>query len=202
VPLDVFCVEQGRWSSGPTKFSSSGQIVAPNVRRAAQGGGGQGGVWSEVASTNQKAGRAPSTGTYQAVAGSPKVQEATKAIEKSMGGVANGKNVVGVVIAIGDEFVWLDRFASPQLFARYWPKLLKSYAASAATFGAERKPNRTPTVREATAFLTERTGKGSFKGDQGVYRLVTYSMPHHKLFELIDLAVQPDAIVHVSKSQK
>src|SRR5271163_3525444 len=41
------------------------------------------------------------------------------------------KNAVGVVVAVNGEIVWADIFASTDLLQRYWPKLVRSYAAEA-----------------------------------------------------------------------
>ncbi|MFL5322415.1 MAG: ARPP-1 family domain-containing protein, partial [Myxococcaceae bacterium] len=39
------------------------------------------------------------------------------------------RNAVGVVVAVNGEIVWADLFASTDLLQKYWPKLVRSYAA-------------------------------------------------------------------------
>ena len=41
------------------------------------------------------------------------------------------KNAVGVVVAVKGEIIWADVFASTNLLEKYWPKLVRSYAAEA-----------------------------------------------------------------------
>ncbi len=41
------------------------------------------------------------------------------------------KNAVGVVVAVNGEIIWADIFASTNLLEKYWPKLVRSYAAEA-----------------------------------------------------------------------
>ena len=41
------------------------------------------------------------------------------------------RNAVGVVVAVNGEIIWADIFASPSLLEKYWPKLVRSYAAEA-----------------------------------------------------------------------
>src|SRR3989442_11698813 len=41
------------------------------------------------------------------------------------------QNAVGVVVAVGGQIVWADIFASTNLLEKYWPKLVRSYAAEA-----------------------------------------------------------------------
>ena len=50
---------------------------------------------------------------------------------RSLMGELRDKNAVGVVVAVNGQIVWADIFASTDLLQRYWPKLVRSYAAEA-----------------------------------------------------------------------
>src|SRR5260221_8473221 len=50
LPLDVFCVEHGRWTGGNSQFVSSKTIVHPSVREKAAVDQEQTEVWSDVSS--------------------------------------------------------------------------------------------------------------------------------------------------------
>ena len=47
------------------------------------------------------------------------------------------RNAVGVVVAVNGRMIWADMFASTALLEKYWPKLIRSYAAEALTAGQE-----------------------------------------------------------------
>jgi len=48
LPLDVFCVEHGRWTGGSDKFAAARTIVKPSVREKAAVDQDQGQVWAAV----------------------------------------------------------------------------------------------------------------------------------------------------------
>jgi len=151
LPLNVFCVEHGRWSAG-SQFSAAKTMVHPSVREQAAVAQSQMQVWESV--------RKGSTATVSAAAPAPRIAAsdlaavmAESAPTQSYKGVyANsrvgvsvdsfveqvqrrfahataglkGRHVVGVVVAYGGEVAWSDIFASNELFAAYWTKLLRS----------------------------------------------------------------------------
>ncbi|MEQ1934517.1 MAG: DUF6569 family protein, partial [Fimbriimonadaceae bacterium] len=103
VTMSVFCVEHNRWQGSDAKFTnykgttgatgatgatgstgSGGALADISVRGAAQGGGGQGRVWAEVANKNAKVSAAPATGTYQATLASPKAQTNSQEYSKAI----------------------------------------------------------------------------------------------------------------------
>jgi len=43
------------------------------------------------------------------------------------------RNAVGVVVAVDGRLIWADLFASTALLEKYWPKLIRSYAAGSLT---------------------------------------------------------------------
>jgi hypothetical protein len=61
LPLDVFCVEHGRWTGGSDEFVAAKTIVKPSVREKAAVDQDQGKVWAAV--------RGEGGGSYQAGAG-------------------------------------------------------------------------------------------------------------------------------------
>src|SRR5215475_4861307 len=193
LPLDVFCVEHGRWSQG-TNFNAAKTIVHPSVREQAAMKKNQSDVWTSV-TAGTTAPAAPSSAPAAAVSRdalslaveaeaptqsyskiyesrrvAPSVDAMVNEVERRFKRVTaglKGERVVGVVVAYGGEVAWSDIFASADLFEHYWVKLLRSYAVEAVA---------RPTLREVAAkedaqeFLQRLNGRETTESEPGVYR--------------------------------
>jgi hypothetical protein len=195
LPLDVFCVEHGRWSNG-SQFAAAKTMVHPSVREKAAVDQEQKEVWSAVrngTTFDSRASGAPaasprisSSDLSAIVGGAAPTQSYQKIYEGSRVGQSvdsfvrelqarfaratsglKGERVVGVVVAYGGEAAWSDIFASGHLFERYWSKLLRSYAVEAMA---------RPTFREVAShdaardFLRRLSGRELQESEPGVYR--------------------------------
>jgi len=192
LPLDVFCVEHGRWT-GSSQFAAALTIVHPSVREKAAVDQKQTDVWAAVrnGTTAAKPAAAPppriSTQNLQtAIAGNGRTEAYEKIYESRAVGVSidgfvdevqrrfaqatsglKNERVVGVVMAYGGEVAWSDIFASGELFDHYWRKLLRSYAVEALT----RPTYRQAATREnASEFLRRLNGRETQETEPGVYR--------------------------------
>jgi len=192
LPLDVFCVEHGRWT-GSSQFAAARTIVHPSVREKAAVDQKQAEVWDAVrsGSTLKASPAAPSprvttrdiqgaiasngrTEAYEQIYQSRAVgvsiddfvDEVQRRFSQATSGLKN-ERVVGVVVAYGGEVAWSDIFASGDLFDHYWRKLLRSYAVEALT---------RPTYRQAASrdnaneFLRRLNGRETQETEPGVYR--------------------------------
>jgi hypothetical protein len=196
LPLDVFCVEHGRWSSG-LQFTAANTMVHPSVREQAAVNQSQTEVWDSVrkgttatsadinAAAAAPAPRIAARDLADVVASAP-TQSYSKIYQHSRVGVSvddfvdeiqrrfaratsggKGEHIVGVVVAYGGEVAWSDIFASSDLFHHYWTKLLRSYAVEALA---------RPTLREvasrddADEFLRRLRGREQVESEPGVYR--------------------------------
>jgi hypothetical protein len=192
LPLDVFCVEHGRWSSGAS-FTDAKTIVHPSVREQATFQRDQGRVWNAVrsgttAEATASAGAArlaapriartiqdeAPTESYQKIYESREVrgsvetymEEVQRRFAREISGL-KGEHVVGVVVAYGGEVAWSDIFASSDLFQQYWKKLLRSYVVEAlARPGYHEVASR----ENAGEFLRRLNGRIHEETEPGVYR--------------------------------
>jgi hypothetical protein len=103
-----------------------------------------------------------------------------------------GERVVGVVIAYGGEVAWSDIFASPQLFERYWTKLLRSYVVEAL---ARPGTKEVATLKDAEEFLRPLKGIEKIESDPDVYRWREVTQGRYVAIEL--QALKPaDILLH------
>jgi ARG/rhodanese/phosphatase superfamily protein len=200
VPIDVFCVEHGRWQAGSAvgqsrgaaqggatetagHFESASSIIAlPLVREKAQATKDQSQVWSEVAKAERANGISSSTGTLNKVYNDKQVNAKLEAYDKALGPRLVGRNIVGAVVAIGGEIVSADVFANSALFQAYWPKLLKSYALQAVSSG--KSGSQRADRASAEAFLSRADAASSSAGKDGVYKLSERNAAADASFEL------------------
>ena len=215
LPLDVFCVEHGRWSSG-LQFSAANTMVHPSVREQAAVNQSQSEVWDSVrkgttatsadVTVADAAPRIETSELAEVVASAP-TQSYSKIYQHSTVGVSvdgfvdeiqrrfaratsgvKGEHVVGVVVAYGGEVAWSDIFASSDLFHHYWTKLLRSYAVEALA---------RPTIREvassddADEFLRRLHGREQVESEPGVYRWCEITQGRLAQIELEALEPKP-----------
>ncbi len=219
VSLNVFCVEHGRWShrasaqSGggggngaapvarpePDGFTSLGAISHPKLRAAAQDKKQQGEVWKEVSANNAKLGTQNGTDTYQEVYANRKVAAQLGDYVRALDNEVLQPGVVGVVVARNGRLVWADVFATSTLFARYWPKLLKSYAVDAV---GDYTSDARPGTEAARRYLEERQGQTTTAGAAGVYQLVKTESPSYAVFELRDVSRLTPLRLHLNKMER
>jgi hypothetical protein len=217
LPLDVFCVEHGRWTGSSSQFVSSKTIVHPSVREKAAVDQEQTKVWSAVSGGTTAAAPPPAatgspaflsigelssvmraeapTQSYDKIYKSQRiggsidsfVDEVQRRFARATSGL-KGERVVGVVVAYGGEVAWSDIFASGELFDHYWSKLLRSYAVEALA---------RPTLREVASrddardFLRRLNGREIQESEPGVYRWLEITEGNLTQIELDALQPKP-----------
>lgn len=216
VDLGVFCVEPGRWAAragGSMKFDSlNAQMAQPSVRKRAMSDKDQQKVWEEVAKSREEmaaaapaaAGDLAETSSYARVAENEEVKRQVDSVavplERSYQGLIRelrARNAVGVVAAVNGEIIWADLFASPQLLEKYWPKLVRSYAAEALS---ARSGHRRPTLAMAQGFLDDMGGNRQVvESEPGVFRHTEVVGRGFRVFELASLLPKTGFDVHISK---
>jgi len=221
IDLGVFCVEPGRWVARSEKFGTIAGLAQPSVRAKAMVDKDQQKVWDQVAESRSAliaaappppsvggpamAGAAARTTTSYAM-----TVESTE-IKKQLDEVVipmqlsytqlihqlRERNAVGVVVAVNGQIIWADIFASPSLLEKYWPKLVRSYAAEAV---GERATNKHVTEADAEAFLENLQGNHEVVDTEaGLFRQAEISGSNFKVFQLTSLLPNTGFDVHVAK---
>ncbi|HEY4683401.1 MAG TPA: DUF6569 family protein [Candidatus Acidoferrales bacterium] len=222
LPLDVFCVEHGRWTGASYQFHAVELMAHPKLRQEVAVAKDQAKVWAEVSGENRVAGGsggglATSTATVEAVARSgtaaytsiakdarsrrhiePFADELDRRFKQATAGLKQ-ERVVGVVVAYGGELAWADVFASPALFERYWSKLLRSYVVEA--LNRPKPKEAAPEVARAQEFLTPLRGAEKSESEPDLYRTTEISERGYAQFELIALGKSPLEL-HFNKLRK
>lgn len=212
IDLSVFCVEPGRWTGAKPTFGSLNlQMAQPDVRAPAMAEQNQGMVWDNVRNSNAKAAAqlhgsesasVAGTSSYAKVFASPPVQkiiagyggaEGEEAILKEL----RNKGAVGVVVAVSGRVLWADVFASTDLLAKYWPKLMSSYVAEAVTAGSG---GTVPNTQDAQGWMSHLAGNREVaETEPGVYRRTDITGDGYRVFELVSLLPGTGFPVHLTK---
>ena len=107
------------------------------------------------------------------------------------------RHAVGVVVAVNGRLIWSDVFASTELLEKYWPKLVRSYAAE--TFGRAEK-HQAPDLAAAQEFLDRLSGEHEVvESEPGVYREAEITGANFTAFELTSLIPKTNFDVHIAK---
>ncbi len=222
--LDVFCVEPGRWTGSSDRFgvgaggTVSGAlpapIAAPSVRAKAMADKDQQQVWSEVAKTRaamaetvtvEAAAEAINgTSSYARVMDNGEVKQKIDSVAEpiqrnyqSLIQQLRDQHAVGVVVAVNGRMVWADIFASTNLLEKYWPKLVRSYAAEAVV---TRTKDREADSKQAQEFLNHLDGRHeTVDSEPGLYRHTEIAGDGFRAFELTSLLPKTGFDLHVAK---
>jgi hypothetical protein len=211
--LSVFCVEPGRWVESSAKFGSmAAQMAQPSVRMPAMAEQNQMAVWDHVRSSNaamtrslsasESLGDVRGTSSYAKVFASPPVQARLEQYggevsEKEILDQLRKQSAIGVVVAINGNVQWADVFASTDLLAKYWPKLMRSYVAEAATAGTG---DSVAGVSDAQSFIGRLTGSREVvETEAGIFRRTETTGEGYRVFTLRGLEPQSDYDVHITK---
>lgn len=212
VDLGVFCVEPGRWTGVSDQFSTmKSQMAQPSVRSKAMVAQDQRQVWESVGAANRAAYGGVTGGLASAAPSSyaktfedEKVRKAiadqAAPVEQSYSSLIKqlrDQHAVGVVVAVGGQLIWADLFANTPLMEKYWPKLVRSYAAEAITSRTAAKP---VSVADAQQFLDRTDGtRQMIESEPGVYRQSEIIASDFKLFTLATLLPGTGFDLHISK---
>jgi hypothetical protein len=191
-------------------------MAQPSVRAKAMADKDQNQVWDAV--NKQKSALAYSiaapapalrielaqTSSYAKVNENAEVRKQVEAIAKPLEQNYQGlihqlrdRNAVGVVVAVNGRIIWADIFASTDLLAKYWPKLVRSYASEAFVTRAKEMD---VSVNQAQSFLVDTEGRReTIESEPGIYRHTEVHGEGFKAFALTSLLPKTGFDVHVAK---
>jgi hypothetical protein len=159
VPVDAFCVEQGRWTGEREgvgtrgKFEAVEQLASAKVRAAGQYESNQGEVWSEVAKVNKAHGKNAASGTLMASLDDAELkgQRAglSKRIADALAKARPSDELVGMAYAVNGQVRGLRWFASHQLFELFQGTLVNTAASDVLTARGGAAPKVAPPMAAA-----------------------------------------------------
>jgi hypothetical protein len=210
VSLNSFCVEHGRWSRrGAEEVATFGgahqAIASKELKMAVKMQQDQQEVWKQVAraqaamsSNLQTDVRSPAAPTSFAMTlEAPAVQRSIDGFLQDLAGIINGKNdVLGYAFAIDGKLNSADVYASHDLFAKLWMKLLRAASVEAATQYKAGKKFEPVTVTAVKAALADaESGKSSATNLTARTEVVVKESAQNVMFETRDRA-QHEVWIH------
>src|SRR6185437_8222556 len=107
------------------------------------------------------------------------------------------RHAVGVVVAVNGQVIWADIFASTSLLEKYWPKLVRSYAAD--TFSQQGNSGAVD-IHAAQGFLDHLDGRREVvEKEPGLYKHAEITGDGYKVFALTSLLPSTGFDLHVAK---
>jgi hypothetical protein len=216
IDLSVFCVEPGRWTEVSSNFKGmSAQMAQPSVRSKAMADKDQQKVWNSVRSAQESAAVAAGapaaaeihgTSSYARVMDNSEVKkqvdEIAAPVQRDYQGLVRelrARNAVGVVAAVNGRIIWADVFASTPLLEKYWPKLVRSYAAEA--YIGRTSSFTKPDANAAQDFLDNLDGRRQVSEvEPGVFRQTEIAGDGFWVFELTSLLPKTGFDLHLAKA--
>lgn len=203
VSLNSFCVEHGRWtrrgSEDVRTFGEAHQAIASKeLKMAVKMKQDQSEVWNQVAraqarlssnlSTDVRAASSPTS--FAMTLETPAVQRSIDGYLEELAGIVKGKNdVTGYAFAIDGKLNSADVYASHDLFAKLWMKLLRASSVEAVSSyqpGKKFEPVTASAVK--TALADAESGKGSARNLTDRTELVVKETAQNVMFETRDRA--------------
>jgi len=131
IDVPVYCIEKERWAGERTAFTSSKRLAEPSLRMKTGRVDAQESIWDEIDTQLKKARIQTPTRAYEQIYKDRKVDKELRTLAQAFKGVPQ-RQVVGAVMVSGHQIRGCELFADPDLFARLWPKIIRSYTLNDA----------------------------------------------------------------------
>jgi hypothetical protein len=219
IALGVFCVEPHRWRETSAQFGGLALSMAqPSVRLKAMASQNQQEVWSEVAKSRAAFAMTLAAPEARALETSSSYAMAVQngAVKRQIDSIAvpigqsyekmiqrlRAEKAVGAVVVINGEPIWADVFASSSLLEKYWPKLIRSYAAEAL------RPAVVPTASVPSQDTAQKfidnldSRRNNIETEPGVYSNTEITGDDFDAFMLTSLLPNTGFQVHIAKMRR
>lgn len=167
MPIDSFCVEQGRWtargSESHREFNSSAEYApSKDIKMAAKSAKSQQEVWDKVGESQEKLSAATNSNTASNVSRSSlpltlenqDVRKDSGEYVQALSKIVIGKSdVIGFIFAINGRINSAETYGSSTLFLKLWPKLLKAASIEAVAESYDDHVNKAVSVPEIESFF-------------------------------------------------
>jgi ARG/rhodanese/phosphatase superfamily protein len=216
IALGVFCVEPHRWRETSAQFGGLAFSMAqPSLRLKAMASQNQQEVWSEVAKSRAAFAMTLAAPEARALESSSSYAMAVQngAVKRQIDSIAvpigqsyekmiqrlRAEKAVGAVVFINGEPIWADVFASSSLLEKYWPKLIRSYAAEAL------RPAVVPTTNLPSQNMAQKfidnfdSRRNNIETEPGVYSNTEITGDDFDAFVLTSLLPNTGFQVHIAK---
>lgn len=166
--IPAFCVEQGRWKAGLTGATftgpDNGALAAKEIRDAAKFKKDQSVVWEQVSRLKQASLDELNTGfnttSLNETLEDPRIKKLCDEAAAALGGIAaKHADAVGIAIAMNGRLEEVNVYPSPSLLRKMAPRLVQSYALSAAV--KKEEEGTAPAADEVLRFMKETEGKAA-----------------------------------------
>jgi hypothetical protein len=169
VPIQSFCVEQGRWSKRGAEDASTfsanpGHANSKELKLAINLSRQQDAVWAKVKQAqtklSQQVGQSveskDSPSSLQLTLEDKKLMENLDRYVAALAKIGEGKkDVIGYAVAINGKIEGVDIYGSAELFGKVWAKLLKGIAVDALAEVAKDKKFTAATADSIKTFLAD-----------------------------------------------
>jgi hypothetical protein len=209
ITMAAHCVEQGRsfprGAESAQQFMSATEQLPTRTLRLANLRNSQQQVWSGVQRTQNNLARSVGVASVRDPLSASSLQltlenervlaEVDKYLQR-MPVVDGKKNVIGFAIVVNGKIQSADVYASSDLFARLWPKLVRAAAIEALAERSGHARFELPKTQAVQAFLGEpATATGNRRDVSNQVRLISQESAANVMYDTCDLGRQ-NLVVH------
>jgi hypothetical protein len=213
IPLDSYCVEQGRWSQrgheqAATFSGSTKQLGSRELKLAAKQARSQGEVWKAVAETQERLSRKvgksvrsdASATSLQLTLEDKAVEEQAARYLKTLLPVGQAaEDAVGFAYAIDGQMAAVDLYGSPDLFLKLYPKLIDAATSEAVAAGQGRAGAVPDAATMKAQILAALNAPKHLEGGDGYTRRAYSESKERHTFETRD---EKEQMIHLNVIQK